>query len=201
MVKLYVINLKKRKDRLDRIKNDFSNYNLNVVEAEEKFNEGWKNCFKSHQKCICLAKEKQLDYIIVIEDDCKKKLNFDINLLKILNWLEKNIDKWNIFLGGITSVWDFTNLIKISDDLNLLEIYTGKTFHFVIYNSNSYEFFLNQEINIPIDKCWHNKLIGFVSVPFIATQYEDYSNIENKQMNYDSRFNSIEKYFVKLLKS
>ena len=197
---MYVINLKIRTDRLEQIKNDFSNYNLNIIEAEETINERWKGCFISHLKCIRLAKLKKLDYIIVIEDDCKKAINFDNDLIHILNWLEKNNDKWNIFLGGVTGVWNYNNSITICNDLNLIEIDVGKTFHFIIYNSNSYDFFLNSEINIPIDKCWHNKLIGFVSIPFIATQYEGYSNIENKQISYYNRFDSIEKNFTSMLK-
>lgn len=203
MIDIYVINLKKRTDRLEQIKMDFDNYNINIVEAEaeKNINEGWKGCFKSHLKCIRLAKEKKLNYIIVMEDDCKKTVNFDINLIKILDWLEKNYNKWNIFLGGITGVWNYNNLIKISNDLDLIEISMGKTLHFVIYNSNSYDFFLNHEINIPIDKCWHNKLIGFVSVPFMAIQYESYSDIENKQISYNSRFNSIEKNFISMIKN
>jgi hypothetical protein len=201
MIDIYVINLKKRTDRLEQIKTDFYNYNLNIVEAEENIDEGWKGCFKSHLKCISLAKEKKLNYIIVIEDDCKKTVNFDINLIKILNWLEKNLDKWNIFLGGVTGVWNYNHSIKICDDLDLIEINLGKTYHFTIYNSNSYDFYLNHEINIPIDKCWHNKLIGLVSIPFIAIQSEGYSNIENKQISYDSRFNGVEKHFLLLLKN
>ena len=200
MIDIYVINLKKRIDRLEQIKNDFNNYNLNIIEAEEDEIEGWKGCFKSHLKCISLAKEKQLNYIIVIEDDCKKTVNFDIDLIKILNWLENNMDKWNIFIGGVTNVWNYNSLIEINDNLDLIEIKTGKTFHFVIYNSNSFDFFLNQEINIPIDKSWHNKLICFVSIPFIAIQYEGFSDIENKLISYNSRYNIVEKYFICMLK-
>ena len=201
MIDIYVINLKKRIDRIEQIKTEFNNYNLNIIEAEEDVIAGWKGCFKSHLKCINLAKEKHLNYIIVIEDDCKKTINFDIDLIRILNWLEENTDKWNIFLGGVTSIWDYNTSIKISDDLDLIEIKSGKTFHFVIYNSNSYNFFLNQNITIPIDKCWHNRLVGMTPIPFIAIQNEGYSDIENKQVSYNSRFSCVEKNFVLMLKN
>lgn len=61
MIDIYVINLKKRNDRLNRVRKDFANYNLIIIEAIEDINqEGWKGCFKSHQKVIQLAKEKKI---------------------------------------------------------------------------------------------------------------------------------------------
>lgn len=198
MIDIYVLNLKKRKDRLEKIQQEFKSYNLKIIEAEENVI-GWIGCFKSHLKCIIIAKELELDYIIVIEDDCIKKDSFDTNIVKILNWLEKNMDKWNIYLGGVTSVWDYNNLFKINKDLNLIEISRGKTSHFIIYNSNSFDFFLNHPIDTPIDKCWHNKLIGITSIPFLATQSIGYSDIENKEVDYNSRFNGIEKNFISII--
>lgn len=197
MIDIYIINLKKRTDRLQRVKKDFINYNLIVIEAIED-NEGWKGCFKSHLKCIGVAKEKKLPYIIVIEDDCKivSMANFDLNFKLIIDYLELNMNKWNIFLGGVTKVWDYNELIELGNGLKLIYINEGKTAHFCIYNSNCYDYYLGLNVNIPIDKCWHNKLIGITPIPFIAIQYYDYSDIENKYTEYDSRFKSIENSFI-----
>lgn len=201
MIDIYVINLKKRTDRLERVKKDFAKYNLIMVEAIED-KEGWVGCFKSHLKCIELAKEKKLPYIIVIEDDCRivSETTFDTNLKLILNYLEDNMGEWNIFLGGVTRVWEYNKCTELNDDLKLLYINEGKTFHFVIYNSNCYDYWLNLKPIVPIDKCWHHKLVGIISIPFVVTQYTDYSDIENKKVNYDSRFDSIEKNFTQMLK-
>ena len=200
MIDIYLINLKKRIDRLNRVKKDFANYNLIIIEAIEE-QEGWKGCFKSHQKIISIAKEKKLSYVIVMEDDCKivNEITFDFNLKQILNWLENNMEKWNIFLGGVTHAWDYTNLIELDNNLKLLSINKGKTAHFVIYNSNCYDYYSDLEPKIPIDKCWHNKLTGIIPIPFIVIQHADYSNIENKEINYDLRFASIENNFVNLI--
>lgn len=200
MIDLHIINLKKRSDKLDKIKVDFIDYNLIIIEAIED-KEGWVGCFNSHIKCIKKAKEFNLPYIIVVEDDCKiiNKTTFNSNLCKILNWLENNMEKWNIFLGGVTNVWNYNKMIKLDNNLKLLNISEGKTAHFTIYNSNSYDFYLNLKPNIPIDKCWHNKLISFVSIPFITTQYSGYSDIENKKVNYDLRFVDVEKKLINLI--
>lgn len=193
MIDIYIINLKKRNDRLVKIKKEFSNYNLNIIEAIEN-ESGWIGCFESHKKCIKIAKEKQLEYIIVIEDDCIKKQNFDKNLQIILDYLNKNM--WDIFLGGVTKVWEYKNLITLNTDINLINILEGKTSHFVIYNSSSYDYFLNKEVNMPIDKCWHNNLNAITSIPFIAIQNSSYSDIEKKDVDYNSRFESVEKHFI-----
>lgn len=198
MFDIYVINLEERVDRLIQIKEDFIDYNLIFVKAIED-EIGWKGCFLSHKKCIEIAKQKNLKYIIVMEDDCKKKNNFDTNLNIIIEYLNKNINDWNLFLGGVTYVWNFNNLINLSEKINIIEINTGKTTQFIIYNSNCYDYFLNFDIIIPIDKCWHNNLKTLVIVPFITTQYEGYSNIEKKNTSYDSRFNNIEKHLLELI--
>ena len=118
---------------------------------------------------------------------------------EIISYLNGNINDWNIFIGGVTNVWDFNKNIKINDNLNLLNINKGKTTHFMIYNENCYDFFLNHDINIQIDKCWNYKLKAFTSVPFIAIQNDGLSTIENRYVNYNYKFKSIENSFKRLL--
>lgn len=191
---LYVINKKNDTERLKNIKFSFKNYNLNVIEAIEH-DIGWKGCFLSHKKCLKIAKKLKLKYIIIMEDDCHPTSKFDDNLNEILLHLSKIKSEWNIFLGGVTNVWHFNNYTKINNNLDLLSINKGKTTHFIIYNENCYDFFLNHEINIPIDKCWHHKLNALISIPFIAIQRDGISSIEKKYVNYYDKFKSIENYF------
>ena len=53
--------------------------------------------------------------------------------------------------------------------------------HLIIYNQRSYDFFVDfdENKNIPIDNIWQDKFMAIVPVPFLATQYNDFSNIEN----------------------
>ena len=87
-------------------------------------------------------------------------------------------------------------LIKISNEIHLIKILSGKTANCIIYNSNCFDFFLNHDITIQIDKSWHNKLIAVVAIPFITTQKIGYSDIEKKNINYNSRYDSVEKNFI-----
>ena len=178
MFDIYIINLEERKDRLEHIKKYFSEYNIIPVEAI-KHTEGYKGCFLSHKKCIKIAKQKKLKYIIVIEDDCLLLENFSKRLENIINFLE-SYDNWDLLIGGGFHICPFhiQGKIKNSTD-NLYKTNGGYCTHFIIYNNTSYEYFLDQDISRPIDHIWQNNLKCIVPIPFIATQIDDFSDISN----------------------
>jgi GR25 family glycosyltransferase involved in LPS biosynthesis len=184
MLDIYVINIKERSDRWNHILKTFGNdFNLINVEAI-KHQEGWKGCFLSHKKCLNIAKEKGLKNIIVMEDDCNIFCdNFVERLMIIKKYLDNN-DDWYIFLGGTfkTETYNVLNKIKY-ENINLLEISYGYCMHFVIYNNKSYDYILDTEIIEPIDHVWPKLFNAIISIPFIATQIDNYSDIENKVQN------------------
>ena len=186
MIDIYVINLLERKDRLEHIKKTFSEYNIIPVNAI-KHEEGYKGCFLSHKKCIQIANEKKLKYIIVIEDDCLPLENFKKRLENIINFLD-SYDNWDLLIGGGFHICPFHILgkIEISKE-NLFKTNGGYCTHFVIYNYTSYEYFLEQDISRPIDHIWQNNLKCIVPIPFIATQLDDFSNISNNIQSTFSR--------------
>ena len=202
---IYVINLKERIDRLEYIKKtfkSFKNININIIDAI-KHEKGSIGCFLSHKKCINIAKEKKMKYIIVMEDDCAPSDNFEIRLINIINYLEKN-DDWDIFLGGITGHIKnkIIKNVSIDDQTTLVYLAKGKTTHFIVYNMKCYDFFLNcDENNLPIDLCWHNNLIAVVSYPFLAKQLTAFSTIENKTINYNLSFIKSENQIKEILSS
>jgi hypothetical protein len=178
MYDIYVINLEERRDRLEHIKKNFPNYNIIPVNAI-KHAEGYKGCFLSHKKCIQIAKEKNLKYIIVIEDDCLPLGNFSTRLENILGFLE-SYNNWDLLIGGGFHICPFHIQGKIETSIeNLYKINGGYCMHFVIYNNTSYDYFLEQDISRPIDHVWQNNLQCIVPIPFIATQIDDFSNISN----------------------
>ena len=72
----------------------FSEYNIIPVEAIKHI-EGYKGCFLSHKKCIQIAKEKNLKYIIVLEDDCLPLENFSKRFENIISFLD-SYDNWDL---------------------------------------------------------------------------------------------------------
>ena len=102
-IDVYVINLKYRTDRWKHIENTFGqHFNLHRVDAVKHKN-GAVGCFMSHQKCIQLAKEQDMEYIIVLEDDCTLSKTYKNNIVQKLKetllFLQK-YKEWDIFTGG-----------------------------------------------------------------------------------------------------
>lgn len=210
---IYIINLKKRKDRWDKIyKKFFKYFNLIQVEAIEDNVNGAIGCFKSHQKCISIAKNNNLKNILIMEDDCDiMNVNME-DFIYVINNLDiylSNLENWKIFYGAgnklkinnITNIISPEEFVYVDSNNNIFRIYETnflKTAHFVWYNNNIYDWILNlnAEIDYPIDKVWHGKFNCLVIIPFISTQYEDYSDIENKKSSYT---NSLKRYERRLL--
>lgn len=206
MIDFYVINLEKRTDRWNNIIKNFTDpdYNLIRVNAVET-KRGWQGCFQSHVKCIQIAKEKGLKYIIVVEDDCEP-INKGNNVFKsrlntILEYLESSSD-WYIYLGATVSIQPYTykNIIRYKDEtfVNFTKAFTT---HFTIYNEKSYDFFLNVKQDKPIDEVWYGHFNCLVSVPFIAKQIEGYSDIIGRNKSDDVRLQTAEKLMLTYIKS
>jgi hypothetical protein len=78
--KIFCINLINRKDRLENMKKIFDQLKIsekvdfNIVKKNEK--SSINGCYSSHYNCLMnFHKDKDLDYIIIFEDDCKIKDN------------------------------------------------------------------------------------------------------------------------------
>ena len=69
-----------------------------------------------------------------MEDDCKNRNNNFVNELEnILIYLEKNKEKWDVFLGGTTNVSKDDIVEKESfNNMNFCLLNKGNTTHFII---------------------------------------------------------------------
>ncbi len=184
MEDIYVINLEHRNDRLMNFKKIFNtHFNINQINAVFDEN-GWIGCLKSHLKCIKYAKENNLKYIIVFEDDCTITNNKSIERLKNI---KENIfdvrDDWDIFIGGSTSC-ELKNINKYDYDAENIYTFNSACSTFCIsYNHTCYDFFINCDMADPIDDVWHYKLKCIMPLPFLFTVIPSYSNINNINTN------------------
>ena len=205
----YVINLDERTDRWNKIQETFKNRPFNIERISAVKNEiGLLGCTMSFVKAVEKAKENNLPYILIMEDDCKPKDNFDTLWPTIKDWLEKNMDKWEIFIGGNTAyafndVSTIKPLCKIDENIKLYYTIIS-TAHFFCINSSVYdkyidvkqyltkELFQNQ---VHTSDRWPNiqKMKIVTPVPFIAIQEESYSDTTRKDENYTSMFDTSER--------
>jgi GR25 family glycosyltransferase involved in LPS biosynthesis len=202
MIDLYVINLPHRVDRWEHITKTFSDPDFNLIKVEGiKNTKGWIGCFESHKKCIQIAKDKGLDNIMVLEDDC---IPFDINTFKerflyFKKYLDENND-WDIFLGGTASIhplW-LTSIIKSGCE-NLFEFKKAYMTHMICYNNRIYDFFLNEPIIRPIDEFWHEKIKALIPVPFLVGQISGISDIVRIKKSDEKRINDANTLLVKYI--
>jgi GR25 family glycosyltransferase involved in LPS biosynthesis len=180
-----IINLDSRKDRWLEISSKIKEYfKINRISAiYDKV--GWIGCFRSHQKAILSSRENMTT--LVLEDDCGL-LSAD-KWSGIKRWLDSNLDKWDVYLGGVTNV-DTDEVYIIDKTVGIYGLKFFTSAHFIYYNSSIY----NRIIDYTPDNSVYNPIDIFISsiegikivtsVPFIATQRPSYSNIESIDTDY-----------------
>jgi hypothetical protein len=196
-VDCFVINLESREDRISRLRNEYSNiFNLKRISALEH-KVGWVGCFQSHQRCLRIAKKANLKTVLVLEDDCClfNKETFLDQWKTTKDWLDNNLDKWEIFLGGCTNLKEDNVIGYENKTLGLVRLNFATTAHFIYYNSSIFDKIIDFNIDFkskytPVDLvlCEFAKDKILTKIPFLAKQYSDFSNIENRLVNYDIMF-------------
>jgi len=81
----------------------------------------------------------------------------------------------------------------------LLKISMGHCTNLIIYNKKVYDYILstNEHTSLAIDHEWHNTLNAIITVPFIVSTENDYSDIIKKNMNYTRKFKITERQLMK----
>lgn len=180
-VPTYIINLKKRKDRLAHIKSQFKHreeFEINIIEASEH-RIGAVGLWQSICKVIRLAIEKDEDVIILCEDDHEFTEDYNRE-----NFIESIFEayrlKANLLLGGING--GFTNVLPLPSGLFWLDNFWGT--HFVVIFKTFFETILNEPFldtdvsDLKLAEMTSNK---FVMYPMISIQkgfgYSDISKL------------------------
>lgn len=189
MLDAYVINLDSRPDRWSQISERFKDCKtLNLIRVPGEVRPLAKlGCWYSHLKVIKMAKDKNLPFVLVMEDDCQFQnlSEFEFRLPKIIDWLVSHPNDWTVFNSGPTFVEE-KHVIRIVDsDIPLVETSWGFSAHMIIYNSSIYDQLLadvDQSKVIDYFVACNFKMI--VPYPFLSTQAVSYSDIEHCVVNY-----------------
>lgn len=199
--KAFVVNLREREDRWYNIREEFNGLldleRIDAVKAEP----GWVGCFKSHQRCLRIARQKGMNSCLVIEDDCElfRKDSFIQEWNQIKDWLDTNIDKWDVYLGGCTNLKPEYVHEYLDKEKGILRLEFSTAAHFIYYNKKIIDKIIQYDVNLkkytPLDLVISEVAKGKIvtKVPYLAKQKTDYSDIENKLVNYDEMFKTAEK--------
>lgn len=181
-MKTFCINLKTRKDRRKKMIKQFSKYKMESIEfftAKLHPNGGITGCRDSHLQIIKKAKQQNLPFVMILEDD----LLFSQNLHNLPVFPEH----WKmLYLGGtITSNIPNTNenWVCIKDCWTTC----GYILHSDLYDKviSDLENYQNEVDRYYVEEIQYQYPCYLVN-PVMIKQRNDYSDIEKRNVNYDT---------------
>jgi len=194
---IYYINLDKRTDRKTHVENELKKMNWNNYTRFNaiKMKDGRVGCSMSHLKLLQMAKEKNLDYIVIIEDDIQFTQPEIYNKMLSL-FLNMNLEYDVLLLAG-----NIRPPFKPIKD-HIFQVYKSFTTTGYLVKKHYYDTLINNIkegitnlIKYPkyhgkfaIDTNWFSlqqKDTWLIFMPRTVTQLPDYSDIEGKEINYN----------------
>lgn len=190
------INLEHREDRRNHINNQFYNI-LNI--PIERFNaiqhkKGAIGCSLSHIKCLQLAKERNWEYVMIVEDDIQF-LQPDVFKKNLNGFLERNIEFDVLLLAG-NNFQPYHVINKYCARIFNCQTTTGyivkKHYYDTLINNIKQSVLLllkepHKSYFYAIDIWWkqlQRRDTWYLLLPITIIQMESYSDIEKRNTNY-----------------
>lgn len=191
------INLESRSDRLQHAVEEFKKMGIAAERVNAvKMKNGAVGCTMSHIKCIELAKQRNYEQVFICEDDItftncellKKQLE------KFAN--DENI-MWDILIIGGNNVPPYNQVEEYVARVFYCQTTTGYIVKKHYYDTLLANFkesaqnlmrFPDRKKEFALDIYWKRLQIQdfwYMITPPTVTQYESYSDIEEKEVNYD----------------
>ena len=181
MITSYIINLKHRTDRYDHIINEVGKLPMIAAEVIEAIVDETRTCFASHLKCIQLAKDNKLPYVLILEDDA----TFTDNCIETFNESFNQIQQleWHMFYLG-------ANLNAPASIVNesLLKLTGAYTTHAYMVHERFYDTILNLKLDYEIDVCYSKLMTSsniYMCDPIISYQLPSHSDLQNGFRDYN----------------
>ena len=185
-IKIFVINLNKREDRLEEISKMLEGYNWKRIEAVETA-KGYIGCVLSHIKCLKKAIIDDLPEVIIMEDDHRfineKEFKYPSHSKGVLE-----CDVCLLTGKSIKGEFIDENFMKIQSarhtDCYLVKRHYYKTMIKCFYES-LLKLLNNYEHQYYIDVYWdkYMRIDNFICLrKLIGYQKEDYSDIQNMEV-------------------
>lgn len=191
------INLEHRTDRLEHALSEFKKMDINAERVNAiRPKSGAVGCTMSHIKCLELAKKREYEYVFICEDD----ITFtNPKLLKenIQKFVDNKEIQWDILIIGGNNVPPYQQLTNYCARVFNCQTTTGYVVKKSFYGPliQNFKEGVQQLVGNPgnanmfaLDIYWkplQMQYFWYMITPPTVTQYENYSDIENKQTNYD----------------
>jgi glycosyl transferase family 25 len=196
--KILYINLEHRTDRKLQIEGELRWTNIpeeKIIRIDAIKNEnGAIGCTMSHIKCIKLAKELNLENVLILEDDFSfRKDNFINRINQLKNFIE--INDWDIFLFSgnkefVTNIKDYNDIYKVVRSQTTSGYLVNKNYYDKLLNNFETGLNLYQTIDLTnpqskysIDIFWKKLQKNdrwYITKPTIGFQRKSFSDITKK---------------------
>ena len=207
----FYINLNSRVDRKLHVERQLDL--LGIRDNVKRFNaihniNGRIGCSLSHLKCIQMAKEQNMEFVLILEDDVSFLLPDDFveNVNKFLSNLK---NKWDVLLLAGNNLPPFTTNDEVSIRVSHCQTTTG-----YIVRQHYYDTLIanikegvaklmktpEHHYFFAIDKYWihlQKQHRWMLLVPLIVVQRPDYSDIEKRYTDYQRLMTSVDKSDVR----
>ena len=200
--KIYCINLDRRKDRWGKVSKTFDELgfddverysaidgktlDLSQLEYKKSLLVGELGILETHRKLIKESKENNLNTILIMEDD----VTFNNNITKLDEFMSAVPNDWDMLFFGGNHVYG-KQPTKIND--KILKLNYTVALHCVAVKNTLFDHLLEitKRRNKQIDQSYADlqKVFNAYSfTPNMASQYTDYSDIQNRITNYSAFF-------------
>jgi GR25 family glycosyltransferase involved in LPS biosynthesis len=202
------INLESRKDRREHIEKELNSIGISGIRFNAvKLQNGRIGCSMSHLKCLQIAKKNNWPYVMICEDDLLF-LDKELALKQMNHFLELHSDPkdiCNVMLIAGNNVPPY----KIIDNTCIRVSHCQTTTGYIVKNAYYDTLIENIKTGIEklmknptnafsyaIDKYWiqlQKRDVWYLLAPIIAVQREDYSDIEQRTINYEYIMKDLDK--------
>lgn len=188
---IHCINLERRSDRWEESVEEFKKHNLDVkryrafdgneLNSIQGLNAGQVGAIYSHRGIVQYAKDKNLDNILILEDD----VEFDDNInQKFLEISSRIPDDWDVILFGGNHAgnnpWSKGNLVEISE--NVFKVTYSLALHCYAVRNTVYDFVIHtlSKMNDTNDAMFagiQSQINCYILRPHLAWQRPSYSDL------------------------
>ena len=207
----FCINVKERKDRLKKAKKHFTKRKVPVEYVVVKRNtaDPARGCLTSHLKLIKMAKERGWNNVLVLEDDCVLSTTVKQGLPSVLPpsygilFLGGNIQGIHPHELDYPPPENDTKNIGTASNPNWVRLSGCLTTHAYVMSSVIFDHVIDtlEQYEKQVDVFFSDEIVAkgvpngdlppsYVLNPPIATQRDDYSDIEKKVVNYKNLIGS-----------
>ena len=192
------INLKQRTDRLNHANAEFEKLGIYAERVDAIKNEnGAIGCTLSHIKCLELAKQREYEYVFICEDDIEFT-NLDLFNENLTKFNSNSKLNWDMLIVGGNNAPPYQQV----EDYCARVFYCRTTTGYVV-KKHMYDVLIDNfkegvklltadqtpegKKKYAIDMYWQRlqyQYYWYMITPPTVTQYANYSDIENKDLNY-----------------